>query len=48
MPDWVIIAIAAAIAVTGWLIVRRRRAQTTTVAGLNLPENIKVRTGDDE
>lgn len=44
VPDWAVIVVAVALALIGWLIVRRRRESAPTVAGLTLPETPALRT----
>lgn len=49
VPDWVVLAVAAAIAVTGWLIVRRRRARQSEVPAPIALDDVRprVRSGEE-
>lgn len=48
VPDIVVIAIATAVALVGWLVARRRRKSAPVVSELSLPDTVQLRTGANE
>lgn len=53
IPDYVVIAVAVAVALIGWLILRRRRRHTPSVSGVSIPhtsipDSVRLTTGSEE
>ena len=53
IPDYVVIAVAVAVALIGWLILRRGRRHTPSVSGVSIPhtsipDSVRLTTGSEE